>query len=201
MIEATEETEAPMAKRTIRRVKRAAAKKRASRPKKSASRAKKGASRAKKSTPLQKTTRLELAALRNRRRKDRESLRLRALEPSLTVNDIERSVRFYTEVLGFYLSERWTENGTLLGVNLKAGVCELGLSQDDWAKGRDRKKGVGMRIWCKTAQDIDQMAARIKAAGWQLVEEPIDQSWGVRSLSIEDPDGYHLTIYREKIER
>ena len=189
-----------MAKRSTRRVKRPATKKSASRAKKSASRVKKK-KRTTKSASQQETTRLELAALRNRRRKDRESLRLRALEPSLTVDDIERSIRFYTEVLGFYLSERFTEKGALLGVNLKAGVCELGLSQDDWAKGRSRQKGVGMRIWCKTAQNVDEMAARIKAAGWQLVEEPIDQSWGVRSLSIEDPDGYHLTIYREKTER
>ena len=181
-----------MAKRSTRRVKRPATKKSAARA------TKKRAPRARKSAPTQKTTRLNLAALKNRRRKDRESLRLRALEPSLTVSDIERSVRFYTEVLGFYLSERWTEKGALLGVNLKAGVCELGLSQDDWAKGRDRQKGVGVRMWCKTAQDIDAMAAQIKAAGGQLAEEPIDQSWGVRSLSIEDPDGYHLTIYREK---
>jgi len=183
-----------MAKRSTRRMKRPATKK-------SASRARKRVSRAKKPASPQKTTRLNLAALKNRRRKDRESLRLRALEPSLTVNDIERSVRFYTEVLNFYLSERWTENGALIGVNLKAGVCELGLSQDDWAKGRDRQKGVGMRIWCKTAQDIDAMAARIQAAGGQLSEEPVDQAWGVRSLSIEDPDGYHLTIYREKTEK
>jgi predicted enzyme related to lactoylglutathione lyase len=184
-----------MAKRTIRRVKRSATKKSASRGKR------KSSARARKTAPQQKTTRLNLAALKNRRRKDRESLRLRALEPSLTVNDIERSARFYTEVLGFYLSERWTENGALLGVNLKAGLCELGLTQDDWAKGRDRQKGVGMRIWCKTAQDIDEMATRIKAAGGRLLEEPIDQSWGVRSLSIEDPDGYHFTIYREKTEK
>jgi catechol 2,3-dioxygenase-like lactoylglutathione lyase family enzyme len=141
--------------------------------------------------------RVSLAALKTRRRKERESLRLRALEPSLTVDDIERSVRFYTEVLGFYLSEEWRENGVLRGVNLLAGVCELGLSQDDWAQGRDRKKGVGMRIWCRTDQDIDTMAAQIKAAGGTLTEEPVDQAWGVRSLAIVDPDGYRFTIYRE----
>jgi lactoylglutathione lyase len=167
-----------MAKRKTQRVKRTVARKKAPRKKSSG--------------------RISLAALKNRRRKDRESLRLRALEPSLTVNDIEKSLRFYTDVLGFYLSERWTENGVLLGVNLKAGLCELGLSQDDWAKGRDRQKGAGVRIWCKTAQDIDAMAAQIRAAGGQLSEEPVDQAWGVRSLAVEDPDGYHFTIYREK---
>lgn len=148
-----------------------------------------------------KSTRVSLAELRNRRRKERESLRLRALEPSLTVNDIERSLKFYTDVLGFYLSEKWSEGGVVVGANLKAGLCELGLSQDDWAQGRDRMKGVGMRIWCRTAQDIDAMAAQIKAAGGRLAEEPVDQAWGVRSLAVVDPDGYRFTIYREKNDK
>jgi predicted enzyme related to lactoylglutathione lyase len=80
---------------------------------------------------------------------------------------------------------------------LKAGVCSLGLSQDDWAKGRDRKKGQGTRIWCQTVQDIDALARRIKAAGGRLTEGPVTQPWGARSLSVDDPDGFHITIYRE----
>jgi lactoylglutathione lyase len=133
-----------------------------------------------------------------RRTREPETLRLRSLEPSFTVDDLERSVRFYTDVLGFIVSERWTDGGVLRGVMLKAGVCELGLSQDDWAKGRDRKKGQGVRIWCKTGQDVDALAARIKAAGGRLTEEPTDQPWGARSLSVQDPDGFGLTIYRER---
>jgi uncharacterized glyoxalase superfamily protein PhnB len=86
-------------------------------------------------------------------------------------------------------------------VNLKAGTCELGLSQDDWAKGRDREKGVGIRIWCRTAQDIDGLAERIRKAGGRLSQEPTDQSWGVRSLAIDDPDGFHLTIYQDRKDR
>jgi uncharacterized glyoxalase superfamily protein PhnB len=133
----------------------------------------------------------------DRRRQDPQSLRLRAIEPSFTVDDLERSIRFYTDALGFFVSERWEDGGVLKGVMLKAGTCTVGLSQDDWSKGRDRKKGVGMRIWCQTAQDIDALAARIKAAGVKLSEGPTTQPWGARSLSVHDPDGFHLTIYRE----
>jgi catechol 2,3-dioxygenase-like lactoylglutathione lyase family enzyme len=133
-----------------------------------------------------------------RRSRDPETLRLRSFEPSFTVDDLERSVRFYTEVLGFTVGERWTDGGVLRGVMLKAGVCELGLSQDDWAKGRGRQKGEAVRIWCNTAQDIDALAARIKAGGGRLTEEPMNQSWGARSLSVDDPDGFHLTIYCEQ---
>jgi catechol 2,3-dioxygenase-like lactoylglutathione lyase family enzyme len=131
------------------------------------------------------------------KRSDPETLRLRSMEPSLTVSDLETSIRFYTDVLGFIVGERWVRDGVLRGVMLKAGACELALSQDDWAKGRDRKKGVGMRLWCSTAQDVDALAARIRAAGGTIAEGPRDESWGARSLAVVDPDGFSLTIYRE----
>jgi uncharacterized glyoxalase superfamily protein PhnB len=112
------------------------------------------------------------------------------------VGDLQRSIDFYTGVLRFFVEERWTDGDVLRGVMLKAGLCELGLSQDDWKKGRERKKGEGVRIWCETAQDVDAMAARVKAAGHALTEEPRDQHWGGRAFSVDDPDGYHLTIFR-----
>jgi uncharacterized glyoxalase superfamily protein PhnB len=133
-----------------------------------------------------------------RRRQDPETLRLRSLEPTFTVNDINRSLRFYTDVLGFFVGERMADGGVLKGVILKAGVCQIGLSQDDWSKGRDRQKGIGMRIWCKTAQDIDSLAARIRKAGGSLAEEPKDEPWGVRSLTVVDPDGFRISIFSEQ---
>jgi predicted enzyme related to lactoylglutathione lyase len=132
-----------------------------------------------------------------RRRSDPQTLRLRAIEPSLTVDDLKASLRFYTEVLGFIEGERWEDNGVLRGVMLKAGACSIGLSQDDWSKGRDRQKGVGFRIWCTTAQDVDLLAERIQAAGGRITEGPTTPDWGGRSLTVDDPDGYHLSIYRE----
>lgn len=130
-------------------------------------------------------------------RRGPETLRLRATIPSLTVNDLQRSLKFYTDVLGFILKEPWkNDKGELTGVMLRAGVCELSLSQDDWAKGRDRKKGEGFRLWCQTAQDVDALAKRVTAAGFRLTEEPKDQ-WGGRSFSFDDPDGFHLTIHRD----
>jgi uncharacterized glyoxalase superfamily protein PhnB len=134
---------------------------------------------------------------RERRRHVPETLRLRTTTPSLTVNDLARSMKFYTEALGFVVGERWTDGTTLRGVMLKAGGCEVGLSQDDWAKGRDRQKGVGFRVWCQTAQDVDALAARLSAAGATLTDGPKDEPWGGRSISFDDPDGFHFTIYRE----
>jgi catechol 2,3-dioxygenase-like lactoylglutathione lyase family enzyme len=127
-----------------------------------------------------------------------ETLRLRSVSPSLTVDDIARSVHFYTEALGFFIHQSWADGSMLRGVMLKAGTCELGLSQDDWAQGRERKKGMGFRLWCETQQDVDALAARVKSKGYALSAEPKDdKAWGVRSFSLDDPDGYHITIARD----
>ena len=135
----------------------------------------------------------------DRRKSSFETLRLRSIEPILTVTDIERSIRFYTSMLGFIAEERYTdENGTLQGVMLKAGVCRIGLTQDDWKKGRDRDRGVAVRIWCTTIQDIDALAARIKTSGHPLAAEPADEPWGGRSVAINDPDGFHLTLHHPR---
>jgi catechol 2,3-dioxygenase-like lactoylglutathione lyase family enzyme len=130
-------------------------------------------------------------------RQQPESLRLGSIMPSFTVNDIQRSVAWYRDGLGFFVAERWEEGGTLKGVMLKSGACQLGLSQDDFSKGRDRLKGVGFRIWCDTAQDVDSIVARLRAFGGTIVEGPGNQ-WDSYSFTAQDPDGFKITITRAK---
>jgi lactoylglutathione lyase len=130
-------------------------------------------------------------------RQQPESLRVRSLMPSFTVADIERSVKWYCDGLGFYLAERWEESGKLKGAMLKAGACELGLSQDDFSRGRDRSKGTGFRIWCETAQDIDAIAKRLRDFGGTIAEEPGNR-WDSYGFTAQDPDGFKLTIMRAR---
>jgi uncharacterized glyoxalase superfamily protein PhnB len=121
------------------------------------------------------------------------ALQAKAIMPSITVNDLQASVRFF-EGLGFVVDERWEDNGTLNGVMLRAGNCQIGLSQDDWKKGRDRQKGVGMRLFVETTQSIDDLAARAKQAGVRLDAEPHDTEWGSRVFDVTEPSGFKLTI-------
>ena len=127
-----------------------------------------------------------------------EALHISAVVPSFTVDDLEKSIRFY-EALGFAVSERWEEKGTLLGVMLRAGTTEIGLSQDDWKKGRDRKKGVGVRLLLSTTQNVDEVAARAKNAGITLKSEPFDSEWKTRVFEVVDPSGFLLTISSESV--
>jgi len=120
-----------------------------------------------------------------------------AFVPSLTVDDLQKSISFY-EALGFAVDERWEEKGTLVGVMMRAGRTEIGLSQDDWKKGRDRQKGIGVRLSISTTPGhVDEIAKRAKDAGITLKSEPHDTEWKSRAFEVSDPSGFLLTIYSD----
>ena len=122
------------------------------------------------------------------------TLRARGLMPSLTVNDLKQSTRLYTEGLGFVVEEEFTNEGEVQGVMLAAGEARLGLSQDDFAKGRDRVKGIGMRLYFETEQDLTALAQQAKDAGVALDGDLAPLPWGPMGFSFTDPDGFKVTI-------
>ena len=126
--------------------------------------------------------------------KKSEGLRLRSVTPTYTVNDLGKSIDWYCKGLGFTVTDRWEDGGKLMGVILKAGEYAFGLSQDDFAKGRNREKGAGFRIYLSTTQNVDALADRIRAYGGKIIMEPTDVPWAKRSFAVEDPDGFKLSI-------
>lgn len=124
-----------------------------------------------------------------------EAAQISAFVPALTVDDLQKSIAFY-EALGFAVDERWEDKGKLLGVMMRAGNTQLGLNQDDWKKGHDRKKGIGVRLSLSTPGSVDDIARRANHAGIAIKSEPSDTEWG-RAFEVSDPTGFLLTIYSE----
>jgi catechol 2,3-dioxygenase-like lactoylglutathione lyase family enzyme len=122
-----------------------------------------------------------------------------SVSPGITANDLQKSIKFYVDGLGFEIGDRNEVEGVLRYVGLKAGPgMGIGIGQDDFAKGKDRTKGVGMRIWVGTKQDVSAIAARAKAAGITLDSEPAKLPWGPMAFAVTDPDGFKLTIAQEE---
>lgn len=137
-------------------------------------------------------------------RRDRnipESFRARSMSVSLTVKDLETSLSWYQDVVGFTVDQRYEREGKVMSIALKAGSVRILLNQDDGAKGWDRAKGEGFSLHFTTAQDVDRIAERIKERGGTLATEPADMPWGTRAFRLVDPDGFKLVISTERPER
>lgn len=104
--------------------------------------------------------------------------------PVFHVKDVDASVRFYTNVLGFTLSFRY---GTYVG--LKLGTCELHLCPPD-----DHGPQIGGGNAYILCDEVDEYFARIKGAGGAAKGGPADRLYGMRDFVVIDPDGNKLTF-------
>jgi uncharacterized glyoxalase superfamily protein PhnB len=127
-----------------------------------------------------------------------ESFRAREMTASLTVKDLEKSLAWYRDSLGFTVDRRMERDGKLRGVAIKAGAVRILLNQDDGAKGMNRTKGEGFSLQLITAQSVDEIANRIKGQGGSLDLEPTDMPWGARVFRVRDPDGFRFAISSER---
>ena len=116
-----------------------------------------------------------------------------SLEASLTTVDLVVSRDWYRTVLGFVVDREFERDGRMFAVSMRAGPVRILLTQDDGAKGAERRKGEGFSLQITTAQDIDAIAAAAKAAGAVLDTEPATM-WGVRVFRLRDPDGFRWTF-------
>lgn len=109
--------------------------------------------------------------------------------PVLHVSDVEASLRFYIDRLGFTSPWRYDEDGKANVAQVDRQGCALILS-DQWPE----KVGKGLTFISLNAEPEAQIAAldtlrvEFQARG-VLVKEG---SWGYRILVVDDPDGNQL---------
>ncbi|GAC1480775.1 MAG: hypothetical protein NVS1B4_25990 [Gemmatimonadaceae bacterium] len=125
-----------------------------------------------------------------------EPLVATTLSASLTATNLETSLAWYRDVLGFTVARTFERAGILFAASLRAGTVPILLTQDDGAKGAERVKGVGISLRLTTAQDIDELARRVRERGATLDSEPVD-AFGARVFRLRDPDGFRLVISSE----
>lgn len=104
---------------------------------------------------------------------------------NLTVSNVERSRRFYRDVLGF--DEAFAKNDT---VWLEAGGDLLGLSEG--TPPVDPPNHWGFRV--DSPEEVDAWAKRLVEHEVAIAKGPYERSDG-RSVYFRDPDDYVLEIF------
>ncbi len=115
---------------------------------------------------------------------------------SITCKDLDASLRFYRDALGFTVATPFERDGKVVAAVISAGEIRIVLNQDDGKLGWERIKGQGFYLQINVAApgDVDAAAQRIKAASGSLLSEPEDRPWGARVFQFKDPDGFKLGV-------
>jgi catechol 2,3-dioxygenase-like lactoylglutathione lyase family enzyme len=115
--------------------------------------------------------------------------------PVMKSSDLERSLRFYTQVLDF--ERKWPgfeDHETANGVaDLVKDGAEIQLS-------RHSGDGVFGSLNRVFVDDVDERYATFRARGLDTTRRPespvhtapVDQTWGLREFAVTDPDGNSL---------
>ncbi len=123
---------------------------------------------------------------------------MRMLHTMLRVGDLERSLRFYTEVLGMnllrrkdYPSGRFTLAFVGYGEESNSTVLEL---THNWDQDR-YEPGDGYGHIALGVEDIQSTCSGIAERGGRVVREPGPMQHGSTVIAfVEDPDGYKVEL-------
>ena len=126
------------------------------------------------------------------------------LVPELICSDIERSLKFYTEVLGFtVLFARPEERFAYLEREGAQLMIEQSVGRAFLAGELAYPYGRGINLQIRTA-DVDTLYGRVRSAGADIYL-PMEEKWyrrdevlnGNRQFIVQDPDGYLLRFFQD----
>jgi uncharacterized glyoxalase superfamily protein PhnB len=115
----------------------------------------------------------------------------------IVASDMARSIRFY-QVIGFDVPDTPDEghvdtslpNGMRLMLDTEATILSF---RPDWT--RETGNQVGLALECESPAEVDEIYARVTAAGFHGEKEPWDAFWGQRYAQLQDPDGVPVDLY------
>lgn len=123
--------------------------------------------------------------------------RITGITPQLRTTDLEASIRFYVDVLGFDLAFRWED----FYAGICAGDAELHLKRVDAPDPSVGYVADGDHVHLYIHVDnVDAMAARLRDRGVPVLAGPVDRPWNTREIVLRDDQG-HTLYFSEPLTR
>lgn len=130
------------------------------------------------------------------------------LEIHFWTRDVKRAVAFYCDMLGFKFVDRHPDTDDYSWCMLMRGEAIVMFATPpnpettapemrEYARRLvDRMQHPGPAATYVRAGDVDELYARLQAAGATLIEPLWDAWWGLREFTVEDPDGNWVTLFK-----
>lgn len=115
--------------------------------------------------------------------------RLTSLAPQFLVDDLDRAIAYYRDVLGFTFGEPW---GGFYAIGTRDGL-ELHLKEapKTMADRQHRRANEHLDIYAGV-DGIDAFYDHCVANGAKIIKPLAPTAWGTKDFYVEDPEGYIL---------
>ncbi|MBG0564634.1 VOC family protein [Actinoplanes aureus] len=114
----------------------------------------------------------------------------------LYVEDLDASLVFYRDLLGFAQTYQFPPDGTAVFVGLEHGISLAAVNDGELGShGQPIRMRVGRPFeLCVYTDDVDKALSTLRARQVPVLAEPADQPWGERMAYVADPDGNPVMI-------
>ena len=120
-------------------------------------------------------------------------------------DDPEASLGFYRDALGFEVRNdvgrgpmRWITVGPAgqpgTSIVLHPPAADPGITDDERRTIAEMMAKGTYAMIILASRDLDDTFARIEASGAEVIQEPIDQAYGLRDCAVRDPGGNTVRI-------
>jgi len=113
----------------------------------------------------------------------------------IVVSDLSRSLAFY-RTLGLDVPEGdgHVETSMPNGVRLMFDTEDVIRSfEPEWTRATGNQSALAFE--CASPSEVDEVYARVVAAGFEAHKEPWDAFWGQRYAQLRDPDGVPVDLF------
>jgi len=118
------------------------------------------------------------------------------LEPLIYVSDLQKSIGFYINILGFRLDELYPSKDNPSYAPIFIGDYKLMLCLARETNKKFYMKGLGgsgLQLFIQVDK-VDEIYQKVKS-NVEIIDDIETKSWGDREFTIKDPDGYLITFY------
>lgn len=112
----------------------------------------------------------------------------------LYVRDVQASLRFYADKLGFRVLEAFDYHGTTVYARLLPPKGQTTLALHLPEHGQTNLASSGVRLYFEV-KDLDAACQELEKAGVKFLGPPQQMPWGWKHAYLLDPDGHEISLY------
>jgi len=122
------------------------------------------------------------------------------LHAMIRVKDIEKSIKFYSELLEMKMvREKQLDDCTLYFLTDKNGIVQIELTYNDETPKDGYEVGTGFGHFAFSVESMDEFTKKLQKTEYKYLYEPYKlSSTGSTIAFIKDPDGYEIELIEKR---